>query len=291
MPRLPARGEAIAIIAGSGSLPGALATAIEASGRRAFILAIEGEGGANLDGLDWEPLGWGQVGLLFKKLSARNIRHVMLAGGISRRPEVGLRRMDWGTVRTLSSVLGAMLGGDNTLLTGVISVFEKRGLTVLGVADVAPHLLAQLGANGAAKPRRKDLERLRHGGAVTHALGAFDIGQGAVIVGSRAVAVEGIEGTDAMLERISHLRVMGRLSAKRGGVLVKTCKPGQDLRADLPSIGPKTIKGVAAAGLNGVGVEAGKTIILDREETLELALRHGIFIYGMAAEAFSGEGT
>lgn len=284
----PPADEAIAIIAGGGTLPAELAAAIQGRGNRVFVLAIEGEGGDNLDDFDWEPLGWGQIGVLYRRLKEKGIHHVMLAGGISKRPELGLKRMDWGTVRTLSAVLGSMLGGDNTILTGIISVFEKRGLTVLGVADVAPQLLAHAGHNDTIMPRKRDLERLRHGGAVTHALGAFDIGQGAVIVGGRAVAVEGAEGTDAMLERIAHLRSIGRLSAKRGGVLVKTCKPGQDQRVDLPSIGPKTILGLAAAGLNGVGVEAERTIILEREKTLDLALRHGVFIYGMSGDEFTG---
>ena len=140
------------------------------------------------------------------------------------------------------------------------------------------------GANTPLKPSSSDMERIIEGVAVTGAMGRFDIGQGCVVVGKRAVAVEGAEGTDAMLERVSKLRIDGRLPNKRGGVLIKAVKQGQDERADLPAIGPGTIEAVNAAGLTGIGGQAGKTLIIDKEHTIALARKYKIFVYGFDVE-------
>ena len=109
----------------------------------------------------------------------------------------------------------------------------------------------------------------------------MDIGQGAVSVGGRVVALESAEGTDQMLQRVAALRKSGRISARRRGVLVKVCKPQQDLRADLPSIGANTVRLAAAAGLSGIAVEAGRSLVLGREETLQAADAAGLFVYGL----------
>ena len=118
-------------------------------------------------------------------------------------------------------------------------------------------------------------------------LGHLDVGQGAVAVGGRVVALEGPEGTDAMLERVARLKADGRISSRRRGVLVKLCKPQQDLRADLPSIGPSTIKGAQAAGLAGIAVESGRALVLDREEMIALANEAGLFVTGVDRALFA----
>jgi DUF1009 family protein len=181
-----------------------------------------------------------------------------------------------------------MLGGDNTVLSGTIKLFETKGIEVVGAHQIAPSLLAPAGRVGALAPGAKDLAGIRQAFLACKALGAFDIGQGAVAEGGRVVAVEGLEGTDEMLARISSLRAAGRLSPKgRNGVLVKAMKPGQDMRADLPAIGPKTVENVAAAGLVGVALEAGSTLILEREATIAAAKRCKVFLYGIRPDEFS----
>ncbi len=114
------------------------------------------------------------------------------------------------------------------------------------------------------------------------------MGQGAVAVGGRVVALEGAEGTDAMLERVATLKSEGRVSARRRGVLVKLCKPEQDLRADLPSIGPSTVAGAVAAGLAGIAVEAGRALVLERSEVIEAANRAGLFVIGVERSDYRG---
>ncbi len=272
----------IAIIAGNGTLPLEVAERLIGKGERIFLVGIEGEASDKISQYSHMFMEWGQIGKLFKSLKEVNARSVLLAGGIVRRPDISLRKLDWGTVRTLPEVLGVMLSGDNTVLASVIEIFERRGFPVASMASLLPELLVRPGANGGCKPRKRDVSRLEDGLEVVRELGRFDIGQGAVIVGDRAVAIEAVEGTDAMLERVAQLRRIGRLPAKRGGVLVKGLKPKQDERADLPTIGPKTISNIHAAGLNGVGLEAGKTLIVEREETLRLADQLGVFVYGLS---------
>jgi DUF1009 family protein len=113
------------------------------------------------------------------------------------------------------------------------------------------------------------------------AIGALDIGQGAVAINGRVVALEAAEGTDAMLERVGQLRQSGRLRWQgRAGVFAKRAKPQQDIRVDMPVIGPATLEGVERAGLAGIVVEAGRVIIAERTATIALAERAGVFIAG-----------
>ncbi|MFD0917510.1 LpxI family protein [Pseudahrensia aquimaris] len=271
----------IAIIAGNGALPIEAASTLIDKGYKVLVLGIEGEADAELDKFDTVRLRWGQVGQLFATIEQRGINTVLLAGGIARKPDLkSIGRPDWATIRRLPDILASALVGDNSALSNVVSLLEKRGLTVVGFREVLPEFLAQLGDNSAARPRNRDIASLKHAADVAHSLGPFDIGQSVVAVGERVVAIEGAEGTDAMLERVAHLRTIGRLP-KAGGVLVKCFKPGQEARVDLPTIGPTTIVNVHAAGLDGIGIDAGYSLIVERERTLKRARDLGVFVYGL----------
>lgn len=270
----------VAIIAGNGQLPVEIAEQLQADNTRLFIVAIKGEAHASVERFPHEWCEWERIGRMFRLIKEQKITRIVLAGGVIGRPEIKFTKLDWGGIRTLPGLLAALLEGDNAILSGVIAAIEKQGLEVCNIAEILPQLTVSSGANTSAKPKKPDLQRIAEGVAVTRALGRFDIGQGCVVVGGRAVAVEGAEGTDSMLQRISAMRASGRLPKRRGGVLVKSVKPGQDERADLPAIGPDTILSVSEAGLAGIGVQAGKTLIIDRAKTLRLAKQHNVFIYG-----------
>ena len=131
-------------------------------------------------------------------------------------------------------------------------------------------------------PDAKDMADIARGLDVLRAMGPFDIGQAVVVANNHVLAVEASEGTDQMLARVAELRRNGRIrSPKRTGVLVKAPKPGQDRRFDLPSIGPRTIAGVAEAGLAGLAVIAGGTIVAEPAAIVEAADRANIFVVGM----------
>ncbi len=285
-----ARTAPIAIIAGYGSLPIELANGAIEAGASPFLVGIEGEAEPAVEAYDHAYLAWGQIGTLFRLLKGRGIERVVFAGGVKARPDPLKLKLDWGGVKSLPRVLAAMLGGDNTLLSGMIAIFEAEGIEVVGAHEVAPQLLAGDGRIVGKTPSKADRANIELAAKACRALGALDIGQAAVAEASRVVAVEGVEGTDGLVQRIAALRLAGRMpTTGKNGVLVKLAKPGQDMRADLPAIGPQTIAGVAEAGLHGIALDAGRSLILERGDTLAHARRRGIYIYGYRNSSPAGD--
>jgi DUF1009 family protein len=182
----------------------------------------------------------------------------------------------------LPRVIAAYRGGDNHLLSGMSKLLEDEGLHLVGAHEVAPEILVPEGALGRAQPSERDRADIALGLDYLHAAGRFDIGQAVVVAGRHVLAVEAAEGTDAMLGRVAEMRANGRVRAPRGtGVLVKAPKPTQDRRFDLPSIGPRTIEGAGRAGLAGIAVVAGSTIVAEFEQLVTAADRANVFVLGV----------
>jgi len=198
------------------------------------------------------------------------------------RPPLTALRLDWHTIKLMPRVIRFFRGGDDTLLSGVAGVAESGGLRVVGVKDVAPELFVPEGVLGRVRPSQRDDDDIDRALRLIATLGPFDVGQAAVVAGGNVIAVEAAEGTDHMLARIAELRRLGRVTAPPGtGVLVKAPKPGQDRRFDLPSIGPRTIELVARAGLAGLAVTAGSTMIAEADSAIAAADRERIFVTGV----------
>ncbi len=274
----------VAVIAGSGRLPEEVADGLARAGHHPYVLLIEGEADAAgpLARHEHELLALERVGDLLPILKRHRITYVVLAGGVSRRPHWRQVRLTFGLLSLMPSFIRGLMHGDDGLLRGLIANIEKQGVHVIGAHEIVPDLLADAGAMTAVRPQARDRRDLEAAWRAAQAIGALDIGQAAVAIGGRAVALEDIEGTDALLERVAGLRGHGRLAGKTGGVLVKCAKPGQELRADLPAIGPLTVEAVHRAGLAGIGVQAGRSIILNRNLVIESADRLGIFVYGLS---------
>ncbi|NKX66620.1 UDP-2,3-diacylglucosamine diphosphatase LpxI [Labrenzia sp. 5N] len=272
----------LALIAGNGSLPCQIAEALSSAGREFRIIAIKGEADERTRAQADTELGWGEIGRLYKFLKKTGCRDVLLIGGVSKRPDFTSILGDLGTLKRLPTIIRALAGGDDSLLTKVIRLFEVEGYRVVGIKDVAPQLLASSGVLGKVQPSQGDWRDAELALRATEKLGELDIGQAAIAVGGRVVALEGAEGTDAMLQRCAELKRIGRIRSKgRAGVLVKTAKPNQDLRVDLPTVGPMTIDLAAAAGLAGIAVEASGALIAEKEETLKKADNAGLFVIGI----------
>ena len=155
---------------------------------------------------------------------------------------------------------------------------------MVGIRDVAPDLLMPRGMRHPGAPGSNAVADIAHGRDVLRALSPFDIGQAAVVIDGHVVGVEDIEGTDGLLARIARLRGEGRIRAKAGrGVLVKAPKSGQDLRFDLPTIGPRTVEGAVSAGLAGIAIVAGNTIVVEPQAMIEAADTAGLFVTGLPA--------
>jgi DUF1009 family protein len=262
-------------------MPAAVAQAMLAEGRALRVIAIEGIAERSLDrfGATWMALG--QLGRLFAFLRRENCGGVVMVGAMHR-PALRAMRIDAYGWTFLFDFLRNIRRGDDGMLRGMSRWFEERGFPVLGIGEVAPRLLAPVGRLGAVAPPPEALAAARRGLACLDALSPFDVGQGLVVLGERIVAIEGAEGTDAMLARVAELRDRGRLPRAPSGVLVKAAKTGQSLKVDLPAIGPATIAGAAAAGLAGLAVEAGRLLILDAAGTAAAADAAGLFLFGLS---------
>ena len=264
----------LAIVAGGGSLPLALAEACRTSERPYFLLGLEGF--AEPDRLEGHPHRWGRIGAVGRVIETvleEGAGEVAFAGHV-RRPSLAALRPDLFTVRLLART-GRKALGDDGLMRLVTEAFEGKGLRVVEVSSILADTLALPGPLGALEPDDTAREDIRRGLEVAEALGRADAGQAVVVQQGIVLAIEAAEGTDRMIARASCLRREGP-----GGVLVKMAKPQQDRRMDLPVIGPGTVEAAAAAGLRGIAVEAGGVLVLDREAAIRSADEKGLFITG-----------
>lgn len=274
----------LAIIAGHGFLPLHVAEAARAAGDEPFVVCLQDEADRDFSAFDHAVAGVGDQARIQALFKERDVRRVVMSGGVRRRPEWRQIRPTFSTLIKLPQALKTLLaGGDDAVLRMVISLFEGMGCRVVGVHEILPALLADVGVLGRHQPSEEERRDILRGAEAARLLGQLDVGQGAVSVGGRIVALEGVEGTDAMLQRVGELRSAGRVSKRRRGVLVKLCKPQQDMRADLPTIGPSTIEAIVAAGLGGIAVEAGRALIVERDAMLKAADEAGVFVCGIDA--------
>lgn len=279
MPR--ERGGRIAVVGGSGALPLALAEDLAGAGEAPVLLAIRGEADEAFSRRADAVLDIETIGKLPARLKALGADRVVFAGGVRRRPKLYRIGLTLGVLRMMPRAIRALGAGDDALLRLVADFMEQEGIRVVGAQEIMPRLLAPEGTIAAIAPGIEDWPAIRAGFEAAKAIGALDIGQAAVAFGRRAIALEGIEGTEGLLERTREMRHHGRLTSTRRGVLVKCCKPGQDMRADLPSIGPQTVTAAHAAGLSGIAVEAGRSLILEIDKVREQADRLGLYVVGV----------
>ncbi|PYE88161.1 hypothetical protein C7477_10832 [Phyllobacterium leguminum] len=273
-----------AIIAGNGILPLRVAENLEKQGRPPFIVMIRDEADPALHRYDHAEISMVEFRKLIGSMKAAGARNVVLAGGVRSRPHFADLRLDGPTLAAIPRMIRALGRGDDALLRAFIGLLESYGFKVVGAHEIVPDLLAPpAGSLTLTKPGKDDWHNITLAREAAHMLGVLDVGQGAVAIGGRVVALEGAEGTDAMLERIAQLRQAKRIPQK-GGVLVKCAKPAQDERADLPSIGRSTVENAALAGLSGIAVEEGKTFILGFGEAIAAANAKGIFIETFASK-------
>jgi DUF1009 family protein len=273
------QGGPLAVIAGGGTLPSALADAAAAQGRAVHVIGIRGEADAKISRFPHTWLKWGEVGKLFATLEGLGCRDLVIIGSVSR-PDLANVRFDFGAIKNLPFLLGLGVGGDDQVLSSVVRFLEGKGYRVYGAGEVAPELLAAEGTLGAKAPSPEDRADIEAGFRVVSALGRLDVGQAAVVVKGRVLAVEAAEGTNAMLARCDEMRKGAGRRRGLAGVLVKAPKPGQEERVDLPTIGPETVEMAAQAGLAGIAVAAGRVLIADRDATIAAAGQHGLFLIG-----------
>lgn len=276
--------EPLGIIAGGGALPLQVARAAGAVGRPVFFLGLDGFADPRaLAPYPHEIVRLGAGGRMLALLRARGCIDVVLIGRV-RRPSLLDLRPDAEGARLLARIGRAAFAGDDGLLAAVVRVLEEEGFRVLGADAILREALAPAGLLTTVAPDAEALADIARAVVVARALGRVDVGQGSVVQQGIVLAVEAVEGTDAMLARCAELARCGP-----GGVLVKVVKPGQDRRADLPTIGPETVRGAARAGLRGIAFEAGGVLLADRAATLSAAEMAGLFLLGLDPDSVADQ--
>jgi DUF1009 family protein len=274
----------VGLIAAGGVMPFAVADSLAARGIDPVLFALKGAcDPVRVERFRHHWISVGQVGRAVKLFRSENCHDLVFIGTLVR-PALSEIRLDWGTLRVLGRVWAAFRGGDDHLLSGIGRILEQDGFRMVGIRDVAPDLLMPEGCVTRAAPDESAAADIARGREVLRALGPFDIGQAAVVIDGHVVGVEDIEGTDGLLARVARLRGEGRIRAKAArGVLVKAPKSAQDLRFDLPTIGPRTLEGAAKARLAGVAIVAGNTIVVEPQVMIEAADAAGLFVTGLPA--------
>lgn len=274
----------VGVIAGGGAMPFAVADSLSARGIAAVIFALKGAcDPAGVARFRHHWISVGQIGTAARLFRSEGCHDLIFIGTLGR-PALSDIRLDWGTLRVMRSVVAAFRGGDDHLLSSIGRIFEQDGFRMVGIRDAAPDLLMPAGCITRAAPDEAAAADIARGRGVLAALGPFDIGQAAVVIDGHVVAVEDIEGTDGLLARVARLREQGRIRASRGrGVLVKMPKSSQDLRYDLPTVGPRTVEGAAKAGLSGIAAAAGNTLAAEPQAMIEAADKCGLFVTGIPA--------
>jgi len=240
-------------------------------GIRVIAVAHRGESVQELaervDEITWIELG--QLGQLVKAFKTRDVRHVLMAGAINKTNMFGKVRPDLKGLAVMGKLL---VLHDDDILRAVAAELEKEGITVVNSAAYLPELMAPPGCLSKRRPRKEEQEDIDFGWKVAKELGRLDIGHCVVVRRRTVLAVEAIEGTNETILR------GGRL-AKEKAVVVKVCKPNQDLRFDLPAVGLDTVNTMIEVNAAVLAIEAGKTLIFDTDEMVSLANAHGIVIF------------
>jgi DUF1009 family protein len=269
----------IALIAGSGQLPIQLVNRLERTGQDYRVLAFRGFAEPELRRRAHATVDLLDLKTIMRTLDEWKPSVVSLVGAV-RRPGVSALLGAYSLLRNMQEVKDVITRGDDQVLRGAVMLLEERGHRVVGVHELAPELVAPSSLRGTLTPAPDDQHAIELGVELLQSLSAFDIGQAAVIAKRHVLAIEGPEGTDRMLGRVRGQRqsFLGLRRRKEGGVLIKAAKKGQDLRVDMPAVGPRTIIEAARAGLSGVAIGSGSTLIADQDQTIATADRLGLFI-------------
>ena len=288
----------LALVVGGGALPAAVANAQTVP---PLVCVLEGHDPDQI-AVDIR-FRIEHLGSLLEQLRARDVTEVCFCGAITR-PEIDPAQIDAATAPMVPVLAAAVAEGEDSALRAVVGLFETAGFEVRAAHDLAPDLLPKAGVHSVTQPSAQVASDLPVAKAVSGAQGAADLGQACVVRAGRVIAREDARGTDAMLSDISGAACLGddpfgamldlagealdsaadwlsgpEAPKREGGFLFKAPKPGQDLRVDLPTIGPDTVRNAARAGLDGIVIAKGGVILLHPAEVRDILDQVGMFLW------------
>lgn len=266
----------VGLIAGYGQFPLLFSKAAHRHGWHVYAVGYQKETDPDLaqyvDSLEWLYLG--QIKKMIKYFHKHQVTEAVMLGGITKTKMFTNVRPDTKAIALMARMRHTH---DDAVLRAFADLLEKEGIRILPSTFLLPELLAPPGCWTKRKPSQSELSDLRLGWKIAKEIGRLDIGQCIVVAGGTVLAVEAIEGTDACITR-------GGALGKGEGVIVKVCKPTQDMRFDIPAIGLQTLETMKKAGIKTLAVEAGKAVVFDRQDMIEKA-----DLLGISISAFSDE--
>lgn len=272
---IPVQDGRIGLIAGNGRFPIIFADNARKLGLYVSAVAHEGETEPELerhvDRIHWVKIG--QLNKLINAFKGDGVRQVVMLGGIKKTHVYSTVRPDF---RALALAAKLAFWKDDDILREIAAELERDGITICESTFGLKGILVEEGPLTSRRPNKKEWNDIRYGWEIAREIGRLDIGQCIVVKDRVVVAVEAVEGTDGAIKRGGEL-------AKEGAVVIKRSKPQQDLRFDLPAVGPRTIEVMASVKASVLAVEPGRTVVLDRDELISQAERAGIAVIGVAA--------
>lgn len=267
----------LGIIAGCGLLPLQLADACKAQGIEPFLIGFNGQ--SDIASHLHFQTSLGRAGAVVRRLKQEDIQHIVMIGAL-RRPKAFELWPDFWTLKFFAKI-GFKVLGDNGLLTAIRRELEREGIHLHGVHQFMPELLSPIGCVTGQAPCEELRETIALGIRESQKIGIKDIGQSVIVQGGEVLGTETGRGTNALIKRCAALITGGEQA-----ILVKTCKPQQDKDLDMPTIGPGTIRACHEAGIAGIIVEAGSSLLVEREKLVELAQSYKIFVCGVRIEDY-----
>ncbi len=264
----------IGIIAGAGYLPMHVFEACKKHNIPAVVVGLENETSFELyNDEDIKKFKIHSISKIIDFLREEGVDSVTLAGKV-KRAKISRLLLDLKGAKLFARVIKNGLE-DNSILKTIIEFLEDEGFEIIAPEKIATNIILTKGFLTVNKPDKVAEDDIKKGIKILKGIASFDVGQALIIQNGLVLGVEAAEGTDELIKRCGEIKQEGE-----GPILIKVIKPGQDKRVDLPCLGPDTIINAGKFGIRGIASEAGSTLILDQNNTLKLADKLGIFIYG-----------
>lgn len=266
--------EPIAIFAGRGILPQMLIEDCQKKNRRFIIFLLEGEN-YEIDYSSFSPtkLGYGEVEKFLKVLRENKITNLVFIGAVTK-PNFSALKVDKKGAILLAKIIANKILGDDAVLRTVMKFLEKEGLKFLAIDQLLDCVMSSKSTLTKLQPNKENLEDIALGVKAIKSFSQFDVGQSVVIAQKQIIAIEALEGTDAMIARCKTLQV----DYKHNAVLVKMKKRNQSMKADLPTIGVETVRKCFENSIVGIAIQSNSTLVLNKDEVIKVADELGLFL-------------
>jgi DUF1009 family protein len=269
----------LALIAGTGQLPVAVASEAKKMGYRVVGIALQPPADESLKPFtdDFHKVKIGSFGSLLKLLTKLSVTEAVMAGKVPKKLLYENKKDLIPDVKTMKILFSLKDRSDDSIMNAVVGELEKQNIKIHNTTTFTQSLLAPEGVLTRKKPSKDDLKDIEFGFKIARKIGELDIGQTVVVKKRAVMAIEAIEGTDEAIKR-------GGALAQKDAVVVKVSKPQQDMRFDVPAVGTDTLRSMEMTGAKVLALEASKCIIVDKDNFLKEADKAGIAVVGISSE-------